>query len=375
MADSENNGAANAGNGAELTPEQLEALLAVRGEIDRLDGEILQRLAERARCAQKVGEIKRGPLYRPEREAQVLRAIADRNPGPLSNEAVQRIFREIMSWCLALERPMKVAYLGPQGTYSESAAGKHFGGAPDLQPQQTIDDVFHAVEAGAAEYGVVPVENSTEGAVGRTLDLLLSAKVSVCGEVSLRVRHNLMTHATDLSQVKRIYSHSQSLSQCNDWLAHHAHGIPRLPVSSNAEAARMAAADPEAAAIAGEKAAQHYALPILHANIEDDSNNTTRFLVIASHDASPSGKDKTSIVCSALNKPGAVHALLQAFADKGVSMTKFESRPSRAGLWEYVFYVDVEGHRNDPPVAAALKELTERAAFLKILGSYPVAAI
>ncbi len=215
----------------ELTPEQLEALLAVRGEIDRLDGEILQRLAERARCAQKVGEIKRGPLYRPEREAQVLRAIADRNPGPLSNEAVQRIFREIMSWCLALERPMKVAYLGPQGTYSESAASKHFGGAPDLQPQQTIDDVFHAVEAGAVEYGVVPVENSTEGAVGRTLDLLLSAKVSVCGEVGLRVRHNLMTHATDMAGVKRIYSHSQSLSQCHDWLAHHAHGIPRLPVS------------------------------------------------------------------------------------------------------------------------------------------------
>ena len=223
-----------------LSAEQTEALLAVRNEIDRLDGEILQRLAERARCAQKVGEIKRGPLYRPEREAQVLRAIGERNPGPLSNEAVQRIFREIMSWCLGLEQPLKVAFLGPQGTYTEAPAGKHFGGAPDLLPQQTIDDVFHAVEAGAAEYGVVPVENSTEGAVGRSLDLFLSGKVSVCGEVSLRIRHNFMSRAADISQVKRIYSHSQSLSQCNDWLAHHASGVALLPVSSNAEAARLA---------------------------------------------------------------------------------------------------------------------------------------
>ncbi|MEC5396235.1 prephenate dehydratase [Uliginosibacterium sp. H1] len=365
----------NNGNGAGLSAEQSEALLAVRTQIDRLDGEILERLAERARCAQKVGEIKRGPLYRPEREAQVLRAIADRNPGPLSNEAVQRIFREIMSWCLGLEQPLQVAYLGPQGTYSEAAAAKHFGGSPTLAAQQTIDDVFHAVEAGAVEYGVVPVENSTEGAVGRTLDLFMSGNVSVCGEVGLRIRHNLMSKAADIGQVKRIYSHSQSLSQCNDWLAHHAHGIPRLPVSSNAEAARLAAEDAEAAAIAGENAAQRYGLPILFANIEDDPNNTTRFLVIARHDAGPSGRDKTSLICSALNKPGAVHALLQAFADQGVSMTKFESRPSRTGLWEYVFYVDVEGHREDPAVARALAELANRAAFLKVLGSYPVAAI
>lgn len=362
-------------NGSDLTPEQTEALLAVRQQIDRLDGEILDRLAERARCAQKVGEIKKGPLYRPEREAQVLRNIAEKNPGPLSNEAVQRIFREIMSWCLGLEQPLKVAYLGPQGTYSESAASKHFGGAPELQAQQTIDDVFHAVEAGATAYGVVPVENSTEGAVGRTLDLFMSRQVSVCGEVSLRIRQNLMTYAADLSQVKRIYSHAQSLSQCNDWLAHNAHGIPRLPVSSNAEAARLASEDKESAAIAGERAAQHFGLPILHANIEDDPNNTTRFLVIARHDASPSGKDKTSVAFSALNKPGAVHALLQPFATEGVSMTKFESRPSRTGLWEYVFYVDIEGHREDPAVGRALKALEAQAAFLKVLGSYPVAAI
>ena len=352
-----------------------DELLKLRCEIDRLDSEILERLAQRAQCAKRVGEVKRGPLYRPEREAQVLRSIGERNPGPLSAEAVQRIFREIMSWCLALEQPLKVAHLGPQGTFSEAAAGKHFGGAPTLVPLQTIDEVFHAVEAGGAEYGVVPVENSTEGAVGRTLDLLLSGNVSICGEVSLRIRQNLMTQASSLDSVKRIYSHSQSLSQCNDWLAHHAHGIPCLPVSSNSEAARLAAEDHEAAAIAGETAAQHYGLSVLCANIEDDPNNTTRFLVIGRHDAGPSGRDKTSLVCSAPNRPGAVFDLLQPFAEQGVSMTKLESRPSRTGLWEYVFYVDVEGHREDAGVASGLKALTDRAAFVKVLGSYPLAAI
>lgn len=352
-----------------------DELLTLRAEIDRLDGEILERLAARARCAKRVGEIKSGPLYRPEREAQVLRNIADKNPGPLSDEAVQSIFREIMSWCLGLEQPLRVAHLGPQGTFCEAAAIKHFGSAPILLPQQTFDDVFHAVEAGAAEYGVVGIENSTEGAVNRSLDLLLSSNVSVCGEVSLRVRHNLMTLAPSLDKIKRIYSHSQSLGQCSDWLAHHAPGIERQAVSSNAEAARLASLDSASAAIAGEMAAKHYGLNILFANIEDDSNNTTRFLVIGRHDAGPSGHDKTSLVCSAPNRPGAVHELLQPFAEQGVSMSKLESRPSRTGLWEYVFYIDVEGHREDVAVATALKALHDRAAFVKVLGSYPVEAI
>jgi len=352
-----------------------DELLKLRAEIDRLDSEILERLTARAQCAKRVGEVKRGPLYRPEREAQVLRNIADKNPGPLPDEAVQRVFREIMSWCLGLEQPLKVAHLGPAGTFTEAAARKHFGGAPALLPQQTIDEVFHAVEAGGAEYGVVPIENSTEGAISRSLDLLLSGNVSVCGEVSLRIRQNLMSRSADLSSIKRIYSHSQSLAQCHDWLEHHAQGIVRLPVSSNAEAARMASEDPEAAAIAGDMAAQVYGLNILFANIEDDPNNTTRFLVIGKHDAGPSGRDKTSLVCSAPNRPGAVYALLQPFADQGVSMTKLESRPSRTGLWEYVFYVDVDGHREQPEVARALLALQDRAAFVKVLGSYPVAAI
>jgi len=270
---------------------------------------------------------------------------------------------------------MRVAHLGPEGTFSEAAAQKHFGDAPDFVPHQTFDEVFHAVETGAVAYGVVPVENSTEGAVSRSLDLLLASNVSVCGEVNLRVRHNLMSKNRDFSAVKRIYSHSQSLGQCADWLALHAPHVERQAVSSNAEAARMAAEDPESAAIAGENAAQRYGLDILFPNIEDDASNTTRFLVIGKHDAGPSGRDKTSFVCSAPNRPGAVYGLLKPLADQGVSMTKLESRPSRTGLWEYVFYVDIEGHRDDPAVSSALKALVDRAAFVKVLGSYPVAAI
>lgn len=351
------------------------ALATIRDNIDRIDDQILQLLAQRAECARQVGEIKRGPLYRPEREAQVLRSIANKNPGPLSGEAIQGIFREIMSWCLALERPMQVAYLGPAGTFSAEAARKHFGGAPDFLPQATIDEVFHAVEAGGVDYSIVPVENSTEGAVGRTLDLLLSSSTHVCGEVSLRIRQHLMSQNHHLDAIKRVYSHSQSLAQCHDWLSQHLPNVMRTPVSSNAEAARLAAKDPDSAAVAGVAAAHLYELNILASNIEDDPNNTTRFLVIGKHDAKPSGKDKTSFICSAPNRPGSVYHMLQPLADHGVSMTKFESRPSRTGLWEYVFYVDIIGHFADPPVAKALDELKTKAGFLKILGSYPIAAL
>lgn len=352
-----------------------EELSRLRADIDRLDREILERLSQRATCAQRIGHVKKGPLYRPEREAQVLRAIAERNPGPLAGEAVQRVFREIMSWCLALEQPLKVAHLGPAGTFSEAAARKHFGGAPTLDPQASIDEVFHAVESGGVDYGVVPVENSTEGAIGRTLDLLLGTAAEICGEVNLRIHQNFLSRAESMAGITRIVSHYQSLAQCQDWLARHAPGIPREAVASNAEAARLASLDPSVAAIAGEAAGELYGLNTLFADIEDDTNNTTRFLVIGRHDAGPSGKDKTSLVCSAPNRPGAVVSLLDVFAQNNVSMTKLESRPSRAGLWEYVFYVDVEGHRTDAPLASALEALSQRAAFLKVLGSYPVAAL
>lgn len=352
-----------------------DELLNLRNQIDHLDEEILARLAQRATCAQRIGVIKQGNLYRPEREAQVLRRLADANPGPLPDAAVQTIFREIMSACLALEQPLKVAYLGPAGTFSESASRKHFGSAPNFLPLSTIDDVFRAVEAGNVDYGVVPVENSTEGAVGGTLDLLLANPLKICGEVKLRIHQQLLSRADGIGAAKRLYSHAQSLAQCHEWLNRNLASLPRVPVASNAEAARLAAEDPESCAIAGEAAAELYGLKVLAANIEDDPNNTTRFLVIARHDAGPSGSDRTSLVCSATNRPGAMHALLEPFARHGVSMTKLQSRPARSGLWEYVFYVDIEGHQDEAPVAAALKELNERAAFVKVLGSYPVAAI
>lgn len=348
-----------------------DELKRLREEIDRLDEEVLAALARRAQLAHRIGEIKHGNIYRPEREAQVLRRLTGLNPGPLPGEAVSRIFREIMSACLALEQPLKIVYLGPEATFSESAAKKHFGSAPTFQPLPAIDDVFRAVESGNADYGVVPAENSTEGAVGRTLDLLLLMPLKVCGEISLRVHQHLLCKGDSAEAAQRLYSHAQSLAQCHEWLNRNLPHLPRVPVASNAEAARLAAEDPEACAIAGEAAAQRYGLQVLARSIEDDPNNTTRFLVLADHDAGPSGRDKTSFVCSAQNRPGAVHALLAPLAEQGVSMTRLESRPSRSGLWEYVFFVDVEGHQSDAAVAAALDGVRNRAAFLKVLGSYP----
>ncbi|MDP1605091.1 MAG: prephenate dehydratase [Rhodocyclaceae bacterium] len=355
-----------------------EELGKLREGIDRIDGDVLRLLSERARLAQRVGEIKHGNIYRPEREAQVLRRITATNPGPLPEAAVRTIFREVMSACLALEQPLRIAYFGPTGTFTESAAKKHFGSAPAFTPYLTIDDVFRAVESGQADYGVVPVENSTEGSVGRTLDLLLTTPLMICGEVNLRIHQNLMSKAASLDGVKKLYSHAQSLAQCHEWLNRNLAHVARVPVASNAEAARMAAQDPEACAIAGEAAARLYELDILAANIEDDPNNTTRFIALASHDAGPSGsgQDKTSFVCSAQNKPGAVHDLLTPLKAHGVSMSRFESRPARGfgnSRWEYVFFIDIEGHRQDAKLAAALDDLRGCVGFLKELGSYPKA--
>ncbi len=353
-----------------------EELQRLRAEIDRLDEEVLQRLSRRAQIAHEIGRVKGGAVvYRPEREAQVLGRIASLNQGPLGESTVRRIFREIMSACLALEQPLRIAYFGPEGTFTESAAKKQFGAAPNFTALPTIDDVFRAVESGNADYGVVPVENSTEGAVGRTLDLLMQMPIRICGEVMLRIHQHLLSRSAGMDQLKRLYSHSQSLAQCHEWLNRHLPDLPRVPVASNAEAARMAAEDAQSCAIAGEAAASRYALNLLARDIEDDPNNTTRFLVLGLHDAGPSGRDKTSLVCSAQNKAGAAFTLLEPLARHGVSMSKFESRPSRTGLWEYVFYIDVLGHQSDEPVAKAFAELEERAAFVKVLGSYPMAAV
>jgi chorismate mutase/prephenate dehydratase len=364
--------------GQEDSQTAQQELLQLRDRIDAVDNEVLRLLSERARYAHRIGEIKHGNIYRPEREAQVLRRIAETNPGPLPEASVRTVFREIMSACLALEQPLRIAYFGPAGTFTESAAKKHFGSAPAFTPFITIDDVFRAVESGNADYGVVPVENSTEGAVGRTLDLLLTSPLMICGEVGLRIHQNLMSKADSAAGLKTLYSHAQSLAQCHEWLNRNLPKLPRVPVASNAEAARMAAADPESCAIAGEAAARLYELNILAANIEDDPNNTTRFLVLARHDVGPSGIDKTSFVCSAQNKPGAVHDLLTPLKAHGVSMSKFESRPARGfggSRWAYVFFIDVEGHRQDAAVTRALDDLRGRVGFLKELGSYPRAAI
>ena len=305
----------------------------------------------------------------------MLRGIRKENHGPLPDAAITGVFRQIMSACLALERQLRVAYLGPAGTYSHAAVGRHFGDFVDAQSYASIDDVFRAVEAGQCDYAVVPVENSTEGAVGRTLDLLCQTTLTIVGEIRLRIEQNLLAENATMDAITKVYSHAQSLGQCQRWLTQHLPAAPsafRWPAI--AEVARLAASDePESAAIAGEVAAAIYELDILAAHIEDEPNNTTRFLVLGTHEVSPSGHDRTSLVMSAQNKPGAMHALLAPLAEHGVSMSKLESRPARTGLWEYLFFADLVGHRNDTNVAAALAELGNRAAFLRLLGSYPAA--
>ena len=357
-----------------MSDSELERL---RGEIDRVDERLLTALNERARLAREIGTLKVGQAYRPEREAQVLRRIKERNPGPLAAETVALLFREIMSACLALERPITVAYLGPKGTFSERATVKQFGLAADAMPMPSIDEVFRAVESGAADFAVVPVENSTEGAVGRSLDLMPQTPMQVCGEVVVRIHHHLMSKARPkaLGDIRRVFSHGQSLAQCHEWLNANLPNAERVAVASNAEAARRAAEEPASAAVAGEMAAEHYKLEILASNIEDEPNNTTRFLVLGDYQPKPSGRDKTSLILSARNRAGAVYEMLTPFATRGVSMTKFESRPSRVALWEYLFFVDIEGHRDDGNVADALEEVNRIAGYLKVLGSYPAAVL
>jgi chorismate mutase / prephenate dehydratase len=347
----------------------------LRKEIDALDDELAALLQRRAALAQKIGGLKQGaPAYRPEREAEILARVAQKK-GVLPAERVAAVFREIISACRGLEEAIRVSYLGPEGTFSEQAVRKHFGRAVEALPSASVDEAFRRAESGAAQFTVVPVENSTEGAVGRTLDLLVATPLRICGEIELRVQQNLLSHSEKISSIKKIYSHAQSLAQCNGWLAQNLPAVERIPVTSNAEAARRAAEEAGAAAIAGEAAAERYQLSVLARAIEDDPNNTTRFLVLGNIDPGPTGRDRTSLVLSAENKPGAVHALLTPLAQHRVSMTRIESRPAKArsALWEYVFFIDVEGHQKDEPVAKALAELKRLAAYLKVLGSYPQA--
>jgi chorismate mutase/prephenate dehydratase len=352
--------------------DEIEKL---RREIDRIDEELAGLLEKRAAAAKRIGELKGGtPAYRPERESQILNRVT-RNPGLLPAERVAAVFREIISACRGLEEAIRVSYLGPEGTFSEQAVRKHFGRAVEALPVASVDEAFRRCESGGAQFTVVPAENSTEGVVGRTLDLLVATPLRICAEIELRVQQNLLSKTDSLRAIRKLYSHSQSLAQCNGWLAQNLPSVERIPVASNAEAAQRAAAEDGAAAIAGEAAGERYGLNALARSIEDDPNNTTRFLVLGNIDPGPSGRDRTSLVMSADNKPGAVHALLTPLAEYRVSMTRIESRPARArsSLWEYLFFVDVEGHQKDEGVAAAIAALRSKAPFLKILGSYPVA--
>jgi chorismate mutase/prephenate dehydratase len=346
----------------------------LRKEIDGIDDELLQLVNRRAGLAQRIGHVKKGgPVYRPEREAEILRRVSSAR-GVLPKERIVAVFREVISACRGLEQAIRVSYLGPEGTFSEQAVRKHFGSGVEALAVATVDEAFRHCESGAAEFTVVPVENSTEGVVGRTLDLLLATPLRICGEVELRIQQNLLSKGP-LKGIRKVYSHAQSLAQCNGWLGQNLPHAQRIPVASNAEAAQRAAKEKGAAAIAGEAAAARYKLRVLAGGIEDSPNNTTRFLVLGAIEPGPTGRDRTSLVMSADNKPGAVHALLSPLAQHRVSMTRIESRPARSksALWEYMFFIDVEGHEKDDAVANALKALEQAAPYLKVLGSYPVA--
>jgi chorismate mutase/prephenate dehydratase len=375
-----------------MTKEDFaNALLALRTRIDGIDEQIQQLINQRAQCAQQVADVKLKEyrqqngnaaaleqvfFYRPEREAQVLRKVMDRNTGPLDPQAMAHIFREIMSACLALEKPMQVAYLGPEGTFTQAAAIKHFGHAVLCLSQATIGAVFAQVESGQANYGVVPVENSTEGMVTHTLDNFLDSSLKICGEVELPIHHHLLINRnTDASKIKRICAHQQALAQARTWLEKNWPNVEKVAVSSNGEAARMASQDASIAAVAGDMAVDLYDLQKLAENIQDYSNNTTRFLIIGREQVPPSGNDKTSIVVSTRNKPGALFKLLEPFHRNNVMLTRIDTRPSRSETWAYVFFIEFEGHHQDTTVAAILKEIEEQSLMLKLLGSYPRAVL
>ena len=354
-------------------------LRTLRNQIDMLDRELLAVLNRRAALALAVGELKKregSVAFRPEREAQVIDGLKAGNPGPLKSESVAPIWREIMSACRALETPTRVAYLGPAGTFSEEAALGFFGSSIVRVPCASVDEVFRVTTAGAADFGVVPVENSTEGMVARSLDQFLTTPLFIIGETSLFVRQNLLRKLNRMDDVKAVCAHPQALAQCHLWLSDHLPDVERRPVASNAEGARLASLDPTLAAIASVRAGSEWGLHIVAPAIQDDANNRTRFAILTHPQRHPvpsaSGHDCTSLVVSVLNRPGAVHDLLVPLKVNGVSMTRFESRPARSGQWEYYFYIDVQGHPDQAHVSAALKELRDACAFFKVLGTYPI---
>ncbi len=367
-----------------MSSEEEAKLTVLRDGIDDIDKKIALLINNRAQLAQEVAAVKHQfksddepvVFYRPEREAQVLRKIMDLNEGPLNDEEMARLFREIMSACLALERPVSVAYLGPEGTFTQQAALKHFGHSARTSSMPAIDDVFREVESGSVNYGVVPVENSTEGVINHTLDNFMTSGLKICGEVELRIHQNLMvSDVTKIDSITRVYSHAQSLAQCRKWLDAYYPHVERVAVNSNSEAARRIKGEWNSAAIAGELAAHQYGLHILNEKIEDQPDNSTRFLIIGSDPVPISGDDKTSIMVAMKNQPGALHSLLQPFHQHNIDLTRIETRPSKTGAWNYVFFIDFNGHISDYSVKEALKVIDLHAADVKVLGSYPRAVL
>ena len=366
---------------ADDNSKESAALNELRQKIDAVDQRIQELVADRAQLAQQVGEEKirsghsSAGFYRPEREAKILRAVAERNSGPLKDDEIVRIFREIISACLAQEEPLKVGYLGPEGTFTQSAVHKHFGHSVRDLPLGTIAEVFHAVESGTSEYGVVPIENSTEGTVNHTLDMFLNSPLKICGEIEIRVRQHLLGKMSAIEDVKKVYTHAQSIAQCRSWLREYLPHAELIPVDSNARAARLAAEEDGVAAIAGDAAAEVYGLTKLVSNIEDQPDNTTRFLVIGREVFPASGADRTSLVLSTVDTEdaGALHRILQPLAESRINMTRIESRPSKRRKWHYVFFIDIDGHADDSNVAEALAKLEQSAQFFQMLGSYPKA--
>jgi len=356
-----------------------EALASLRVQIDAMDRQLLGLLNQRAQLAQQVGKVKErdgSPVFRPDREAAVIDGLKQANAGPLKNDSIAPIWREIMSACRALETRMRVAFLGPVGTFSEQATLNYFGSSIDGLPCASIDDVFKAVEAGAVNFGVVPIENSTEGVVARSLDLLLQSPLTLVGETSLLVQHNLLRLTPALEGIQTVVAHPQALAQCQGWLSKHLPHAERRPVASNAEGARLAGADASLAALASERAATMYGLHVVRAAVQDEAHNRTRFVIISRSDRAPqvaaTGHDCTSVVVSVDNRPGAVHDMLVPLKQHGVSMTRFESRPARSGQWEYLFYIDLAGHATDAAVAKVLQDLRGQCTFFKLLGSFPL---
>ena len=347
-----------------------------RSRISELDNQILNLLNQRAEAALQIGDLKRrqdAPSYVPEREAAILSRLTAANRGPLAAEAIQAVWREILSACRALEAPVTVAYLAPPATFTHQAARERFGEAASYHPSRSIAEIFEDVERGRAQYGVVPVENSIEGAVNVTLDRLLESDLTICGELMLPIAQCLLSRAAELREIKRVLSHPQGLAQCRGWLGANLPDVPVEETNSTAGAAELAAGDPTLAAIASAMAGQLYGVPVLRERIEDNRQNTTRFLVVGRQRPAPSGRDKTSILFAMPNQPGALYRILEPFARTGINLTKIESRPTKRERWDFVMFVDFEGHRDTRVVAEALGEIAERTRYLKILGSYPAA--